>query len=242
MGRPRTRADQACMARGSRLPLVRDAQSRHRRERWPLYRVPRRRLHRAAELRRRASAPRRARLVCHRHPHPVVPAHDRPRLPRAARTRIMAVLELDAASRARPPQPLRPAAGASARPAAQADGAALARRARQQHGVLARRSRKVDGFDAAFTGWGREDSDIFIRLIRAGIRRKDGRFASGVLHLWHPEADRTHLEGNERQLEEVLHSARIAARSGLSRLSKTRPQAGEEGPVALGAGVGDRRP
>ena len=101
---------------------------------------------------------------------------------------------------------------------------------------------KVDGFDAAFTGWGREDSDIFIRLIRAGIRRKDGRFASGVLHLWHPEADRTHLEGNERQLEEVLHSARIAARSGLSRLSKTRPQAGEEGPVALGAGVGDRRP
>jgi len=32
----------------------------------------------------------------------------------------------------------------------------------------------VDGFDAAFKGWGREDSDIFIRLIRAGVRRKDG--------------------------------------------------------------------
>jgi glycosyltransferase involved in cell wall biosynthesis len=75
---------------------------------------------------------------------------------------------------------------------------------------------KVDGFDAAFSGWGREDSDIFIRLIRAGVRRKDGRFASGVLHLWHPEADRSRLEENDRQLDEALHSTRIAARRGLS--------------------------
>src|ERR1700694_5967991 len=37
---------------------------------------------------------------------------------------------------------------------------------------------KVDGFDAAFSGWGREDSDIFIRMIRAGVKRKDGRFAT----------------------------------------------------------------
>jgi glycosyltransferase involved in cell wall biosynthesis len=74
---------------------------------------------------------------------------------------------------------------------------------------------KVDGFDACFDGWGREDSDIFIRLIRAGVRRKDGRFASGVLHLWHPEADRSRLEANDRLLDEVLHSTRIAARRGL---------------------------
>ena len=75
---------------------------------------------------------------------------------------------------------------------------------------------KVDGFDNSFSGWGREDSDIFIRLIRAGVRRKDGRFASGVLHLWHPEADRSRLAENDRQLDEVLHSDRIAARRGLS--------------------------
>jgi glycosyltransferase involved in cell wall biosynthesis len=75
---------------------------------------------------------------------------------------------------------------------------------------------KVDGFDGAFSGWGREDSDLFIRLIRAGVRRKDGRFATGVLHLWHPEADRSSLVENDRQLDEVLHSDRIAARRGLS--------------------------
>jgi glycosyltransferase involved in cell wall biosynthesis len=75
---------------------------------------------------------------------------------------------------------------------------------------------KVGGFDTSFSGWGREDSDIFIRMIRAGVRRKDGRFASGVLHLWHPDADRSHLDDNDRQLDEVLHSTRIVARCGLA--------------------------
>jgi glycosyltransferase involved in cell wall biosynthesis len=74
----------------------------------------------------------------------------------------------------------------------------------------------VDGFDAAFKGWGREDSDIFIRLIRAGVRRKDGRFATGVLHLWHREADRSGLDVNERQLADVVQGDAIKARRGLS--------------------------
>src|SRR5215470_5840209 len=77
---------------------------------------------------------------------------------------------------------------------------------------------KVDGFDAAFSGWGREDSDIFVRLIRAGVRRKDGRFATGVLHLWHPEADRARLADNERQLAEVIDSTRVRAKHGLTRV------------------------
>jgi glycosyltransferase involved in cell wall biosynthesis len=75
---------------------------------------------------------------------------------------------------------------------------------------------RVDGFDTSFQGWGREDSDIFIRLIRAGVGRKDGRYATGVLHLWHREADRSALAENDRQLDEVLNSDRVAARCGLS--------------------------
>src|SRR5262249_52142924 len=79
---------------------------------------------------------------------------------------------------------------------------------------------KGGGFDGSFSGWGREDSDIFIRLIRAGVRRKDGRFASAVLHLWHPEADRSQLAQNDRQLDEVLRSNLTAARLGLSIVSE----------------------
>jgi glycosyltransferase involved in cell wall biosynthesis len=88
---------------------------------------------------------------------------------------------------------------------------------------------KVDGFDSSFSGWGREDSDIFIRLIRAGVRRKDGRFASVVLHLWHPEADRRRLAENDLQLGEVLHSDRIAAKRGLSTATEYEPCSAKTG-------------
>jgi glycosyltransferase involved in cell wall biosynthesis len=90
----------------------------------------------------------------------------------------------------------------------------------------------VDGFDAAFKGWGREDSDIFIRLIRAGVRRKDGRFATGVLHLWHREADRSGLDVNERQLADIMRGDTIKARRGLSWGGEAAPSgvlAGEAG-------------
>src|SRR5262249_992517 len=85
--------------------------------------------------------------------------------------------------------------------------------------ILRRDLEGVDGFDAGFSGWGREDSDIIIRLIRAGVRRKDGRFATGVLHLWHPQSDRSRLPDNERMLVELMRGNRVKALSGLSALA-----------------------
>jgi glycosyltransferase involved in cell wall biosynthesis len=81
----------------------------------------------------------------------------------------------------------------------------------------------VDGFDSGFAGWGREDSDLFVRLIRAGVRRKDGRYATGVLHLWHQEQDRARLPDNEARLDAVLASDRILATKGLSALRGAMP-------------------
>jgi len=76
----------------------------------------------------------------------------------------------------------------------------------------------VDGFDADYSGWGKEDSDIIVRLLRAGIRRKDGVFATGVLHLWHPEAERDRLAENERKLSDIIASDEIRAQRGLSAM------------------------
>ena len=75
---------------------------------------------------------------------------------------------------------------------------------------------RVDGFDAAFSGWGREDSDIMVRLIRAGTRRLDGRFATAVLHLWHADFDRSRLFENERRLADAIDGDRVRAVQGLS--------------------------
>ncbi len=75
---------------------------------------------------------------------------------------------------------------------------------------------RVDGFDASFSGWGKEDSDLLVRLLHAGVRRKDGAFATGVLHLWHPEADRSRLADNEQRLAHVIESQRVRAEQGMA--------------------------
>jgi glycosyltransferase involved in cell wall biosynthesis len=78
---------------------------------------------------------------------------------------------------------------------------------------------RVNGFDSAYSGWGREDSDLVVRLIRSRIRCKDGRFASGVLHLWHPENDRSQMRRNDQRLRHVIGSDRMLATRGLSELT-----------------------
>jgi glycosyltransferase involved in cell wall biosynthesis len=62
----------------------------------------------------------------------------------------------------------------------------------------------VNGFDELFEGWGYEDSDLVIRLIHAGVRRKEGRFAVPVLHLWHPHNDKSRQDMNYQRLMERL--------------------------------------
>ncbi|MCZ7658454.1 MAG: glycosyltransferase family 2 protein [Xanthobacteraceae bacterium] len=80
---------------------------------------------------------------------------------------------------------------------------------------------RVDGFDAEFSGWGLEDSDVIVRLLRSGTRRKDGWFATGVVHLWHPEHDRARLAGNRARLDEVIGADRVRALRGISALEET---------------------
>ena len=67
----------------------------------------------------------------------------------------------------------------------------------------------INGFDEQFEGWGFEDSDLVIRLIHHGVRRKEGRFAVPVLHLWHPQNDRTRHDSNYQRLLERLADAKI---------------------------------
>jgi glycosyltransferase involved in cell wall biosynthesis len=76
---------------------------------------------------------------------------------------------------------------------------------------------RVNGLDESYTGWGLEDSDLVIRLLRAGIRNKSARFSVPVFHLWHGENDRTWLEENRRRLQEVLQSTHVRAAKGVDQ-------------------------
>ena len=72
---------------------------------------------------------------------------------------------------------------------------------------------RVDGFDNSFVGWGWEDNDLIPRLMRAGVRRKMGRFATGVIHLWHEPA---YAVRNRRLFDDTLADDRVVARRGMS--------------------------
>ena len=69
----------------------------------------------------------------------------------------------------------------------------------------------VGGFDQNYSGWGREDTDLVVRLLRSGVRRKDGEFATGVLHLWHAKASLARLADNDRLLDQTVAGERPAA-------------------------------
>ena len=223
------RAARSRLAGAPRLPRRRDAQPRAPRRARRLLRVPRRRLHRAAGLRRAAPAACRARLVRRRQPRAALAAADR----------------RGAAARGSTPETWTRRGLAGAAPAAAAStgwprcstcrsvrcASSKRTNGRARAPAISRSgapiSIAVDGFDASFNGWGREDSDLLVRLLRAGVRRKDGRFATGVIHLWHPAADRAQLTANDAKLEAVIQGTRIRAETGLSALRSTVADATE---------------
>ena len=81
---------------------------------------------------------------------------------------------------------------------------------------------KIKGFDEGMQGWGHEDADLAIRLIRYGILRKDGQFSVPVLHLWHKENDRTKLRSNEQLIKDLLCSKDIQAVIGVNQYKEFR--------------------
>lgn len=63
---------------------------------------------------------------------------------------------------------------------------------------------KVNGYNEAFVGWGREDSELAVRLMNSGIQRMDIRGRALCYHLWHPPASRTGLANNDQLLEQAI--------------------------------------
>ncbi|MDC1311862.1 glycosyltransferase family 2 protein [Burkholderiales bacterium] len=76
----------------------------------------------------------------------------------------------------------------------------------------------VNGFDEQYRGWGLEDSDLVVRLLKSGVKHKNARQATPTLHLWHPENDRGGLERNSQMLRAIMSSGRIEANVGLRQI------------------------
>ena len=76
---------------------------------------------------------------------------------------------------------------------------------------------RVNGYNEAFVGWGREDSELAVRLMNAGVRRVDVRGRALCYHLWHPPASRANLDVNEQLVKAALTQNTSRCEAGLDR-------------------------
>lgn len=84
-------------------------------------------------------------------------------------------------------------------------------------GVFRKDLLAVNGFNQAFKGWGREDSEIVARLYHFGIKRKEHPFKAVCYHLWHKEASRKRVDENDRLLAKVIESGSYYCHSGIEQ-------------------------
>lgn len=78
----------------------------------------------------------------------------------------------------------------------------------------------VNGFDNSFVGWGREDSEFVVRLMNAGIARKNIKFAAIAYHLYHPESPRSSLPENDLKLQRSIKEKLIRCDNGIDKFLK----------------------
>ena len=72
---------------------------------------------------------------------------------------------------------------------------------------------RVNGYNEAIEGWGREDSELAARLQNAGVRRRNLKFSAVAWHLHHATRSQDSLERNHVYLER-------AQRDGLTRCAR----------------------
>jgi GT2 family glycosyltransferase len=77
----------------------------------------------------------------------------------------------------------------------------------------------INGFDEEYEGYGREDTDVELRLQNLGLRIKSLKGMALQFHVWHPRREFT--PSNDTRLEELKKSGRVRCERGLNNLANS---------------------
>lgn len=76
---------------------------------------------------------------------------------------------------------------------------------------------RVNGYNEDIVGWGREDSELALRLMNAGVRKRTAKLSALAYHLYHNEASRDSLSRNDTILDAVTRAGADRCANGISK-------------------------
>lgn len=76
---------------------------------------------------------------------------------------------------------------------------------------------KVNGYNEAFTGWGKEDNDLAVRLMNAGVQLRFVKFGAIVYHLHHKESTRETFAVNEALFRQSIENKVTYVETGMDQ-------------------------
>jgi glycosyltransferase involved in cell wall biosynthesis len=76
---------------------------------------------------------------------------------------------------------------------------------------------EVNGYDEAYVGWGREDTDLVVRFFRYGLERRFFKLQGVAYHLHHRENPGERLGRNDDLLRETMRDGRYRCEAGVTR-------------------------
>ncbi|WP_407428816.1 glycosyltransferase family 2 protein [Arcticibacter sp.] len=75
----------------------------------------------------------------------------------------------------------------------------------------------VNGFNESIVGWGREDSELAVRLMNSGVKKRILKFGAIAFHIYHKEVSRAKLAHNEELLTNAIQNNVKTCTAGLSQ-------------------------
>lgn len=75
----------------------------------------------------------------------------------------------------------------------------------------------VNGYNEEFEGWGREDSELIIRMMNNGVLGKRLRYRGIVYHIWHKVKDVSHLKKNNALQEKAIAEKSKWCEAGIAK-------------------------
>lgn len=76
---------------------------------------------------------------------------------------------------------------------------------------------KVNGYNEDMIGWGREDSEMVVRLLNNGIVGKRLRYMAIIYHIWHYEKSRERYNINDEIQRTAIREKLIRCKNGIDK-------------------------